>query len=177
MGTGPSSGARAEDAFALLRPVDEPGADVTFPVADTRDTLGLFQLALAFSQFCGPFQHFSVERVAGVSKFFLCPSARGGDPADDQCEPYANNQIDEIGVAKAEGINRSYEEEIEAQDRKDDGEDAWPDARIPDGRSDREQEWGQCRAKVRQEESRAGCDRDRQNRNAVAENRRNGFRR
>src|SRR4051794_11882922 len=41
---------QAEDAVALLRPVDEPGADVALPVADTRNTLGLFQLALAFSQ-------------------------------------------------------------------------------------------------------------------------------
>src|SRR4051794_32188523 len=168
---------QAEDAVALLRPVDEPSADVTLPVAHTRDTLGLFQLALAFSQVGGPFQHFSVERVAGVSKFFLCPAARGGDPADDQCEHCANSQIDEIGVAKAEGIKRSYKEEIEAQDRKDDGEDAWPDPRIPNGCSDREQEWGQCRAKARQDESRAGCNRDRQNCNAVAQNRRNGFRR
>jgi len=168
---------QAEDAVALLRPVDEPSADVTLPVADTRDTLGLFQLALAFSQVGGPFQHFGVERVAGVPKFFLYPSARGGDPADDQGEPYANSQIDEIGVAKAEGIKRSYEEEIEAQDRKDNGEDAWPDAGIPDGCSDREQEWGQCRAKAREEKSRAGCNRDRQNCNGVAKNRRNGFRR
>jgi hypothetical protein len=51
----------------------------------------------------------------------LGPPSRGGDPADDQRNRDAKNQIDEIGLAKAEGIRRRDEEEVEAQERKDDG--------------------------------------------------------
>src|SRR4029078_5833504 len=48
---------QAENAVALLRPVDEPGADVTFPVADTGHTPGRLRLALAFSQVGGPLRY------------------------------------------------------------------------------------------------------------------------
>ena len=139
MGTGPSFGARPKMRL-LCSDQDEPSADVTLPVADTRDTLGLFQLALAFSQVGGPFQHFSVERVAGLTKLLLGPPSRGGDPADGQCEQCADDQIDEISLVEAERIERRHEEKIEAQDRKHDGEGAWPDPRVPDGCADRDQE-------------------------------------
>src|SRR5712672_2445416 len=92
-------------------------------LAAMSQALRLGQIGLASLQVGGALQYFGVGLVAGSTELLLCPPSRGGDPADDQREQRAKDQIDEIGSTEfAERIKRRHEQVIEGQDRQDDGE-------------------------------------------------------